>query len=57
MPFSPRPPGQVTPALDDLNDRIRRLMDQPTSEDRSATYADLLTLWAEVTRDDVDQAA
>ncbi|WP_405893663.1 hypothetical protein OG272_15550 [Streptomyces sp. NBC_00104] len=57
MPHSLRPHGQVTPALDQVNDRIRRLMDEPAGEERSASYAELLVEWAEVSRDDVVQAA
>ncbi|WP_158751608.1 hypothetical protein [Streptomyces bicolor] len=57
MPFSPRPDGQVTPALDDVNEVIRDLMDQPADEQRSATYAELLAQWAEVGRDNVAPAA
>ncbi|GHD34819.1 hypothetical protein GCM10010313_81720 [Streptomyces violarus] len=57
MSFPPRPDGQETTALGDINDRIRRLMDQPADDQRSATYAELLAQWAEVTRDDVEPAA
>ncbi|MBC9729239.1 hypothetical protein [Streptomyces sp. TRM68367] len=53
----PRPDGQVTPALSDINDLIRSLMDQPTSEERTAAYAELLTQWANVSQDDVEPAA
>ncbi|WP_328349166.1 hypothetical protein OG800_48835 [Streptomyces sp. NBC_00445] len=47
MPHPPRPHGQVTPALDELNDRIRRLMDQPPSAERTAAYERLLRQWAD----------
>jgi hypothetical protein len=57
MPFPSWPHGLVRPAPDEINDRIRSLMDQPAGGQRSAAYADLLALWAEVTRDDVEQAA
>ncbi|MFH8500658.1 hypothetical protein [Streptomyces coeruleorubidus] len=57
MPFPPRPDGQETPALVDINHRIRHLMDQPADDQRSATYAELLAQWADVTRDDVEPAA
>ncbi|WP_406321895.1 hypothetical protein [Streptomyces sp. NBC_00519] len=57
MPHSFLPRGRVTPALDQVNESIRRLMHQPASDDRTAAYARLLADWADVTRDDVDQAA
>jgi hypothetical protein len=57
MPTPSRPYGPVAPAPDEVNDRIRRLMDQAAGHQRSAAYADLLALWAEVTKDDVEQAA
>ncbi|MFE2424614.1 hypothetical protein [Streptomyces hokutonensis] len=57
MPHSFRPHGRVTPALDQVNESIRRLMHQPASDERTAAYARLLADWADVTRDDVDQAA
>ncbi|MDQ0934956.1 hypothetical protein [Streptomyces turgidiscabies] len=41
----------------EINGRIRSLIDQPVGGQRSAAYADLLALWAEATRDDVEQAA
>ena len=43
--------------LDQVNDRIRRLTDEPAGDERSASYAQLLVEWAEVSRDDVEQAA
>ncbi|MFJ8143077.1 hypothetical protein [Streptomyces sp. NPDC096013] len=57
MPFTPRPHGQVTPALDDLNDWIRHLMQQPSSPSRSEEYRRLLDLWGERTRAEVEPAA
>ncbi|MGW4731858.1 hypothetical protein ACWEQC_22290 [Streptomyces shenzhenensis] len=57
MPTTPRPHGQVTPALDDVNDRIRHLMGQPASPSRAEEYRRLLDLWAELTQDDVEPAA
>jgi len=57
MPTPPRPHGQVTPALDDVNDRIRNLMGQPASPSRAEEYRRLLDLWAELTRDDIEPAA
>lgn len=57
MPHSLRPHGRVTPALDQVNDRIRSLMKEPASDERTAAYAQLLTEWADVTRDDIAQAA
>jgi hypothetical protein len=57
MPTSPRPNGQVPPALDDVNDRIRQLMSEPVGTGRTKEYTRLLTLWADLTRAEVDQAA
>ncbi|WP_405961317.1 hypothetical protein OG235_37285 [Streptomyces sp. NBC_00024] len=57
MPHTLRPHGPVTPALDQVNERIRRLMDEPAGDERTETYARLLVEWAEVSRDDVVQAA
>lgn len=57
MPHSLRPHGRVTPALDQVNDRIRSLMQEPASDERTEAYAQLLTEWADVTRDDIAQAA
>lgn len=49
--------GLPCPDAEDINARIRQLMDQPASEERAAEYQRLLVLWAEVTRRDVGQAA
>lgn len=51
------PHGRVTPALDEINNRIRRLMNGPAGRKRTAEYGRLLALWAEATRDDVEPAA
>jgi hypothetical protein len=51
------PHGRVTPALDEINNRIRRLMNGPAGRKRTAEYERLLSLWAEATRDDVERAA
>ncbi|MGW0763011.1 hypothetical protein ACWD1Y_42220 [Streptomyces sp. NPDC002814] len=53
----PRPHGQVTPALDRVNESIRRLMQGPASAERTAAYARLLAEWADVKQDDVERAA
>ncbi|MEU1252668.1 hypothetical protein ACWHLZ_01725 [Streptomyces chartreusis] len=52
MPESPRPDGQVSPALDQVNRLIRRLMGKPASRTRTAEYERLLVRWAEVFKDD-----
>ncbi|MFE6018673.1 hypothetical protein ACFQ6O_18635 [Streptomyces sp. NPDC056441] len=57
MPTPPRPDGQVPPALDDVNARIRCLMGQPATPHRAEEYRHLLTTWAELVRGDVDQTA
>ncbi|MBP8535936.1 hypothetical protein [Streptomyces sp. MK37H] len=45
-----RPQGRVTsPALEEINDRIRLLMDEPASQRRAEEYTRLLVLWAEAT--------
>ncbi|MFJ6518026.1 hypothetical protein ACVW0K_000450 [Streptomyces filamentosus] len=38
-----------TPAAPWINARIRELMDEPRSEERTAEYRRLLVLWAEAT--------
>ncbi|MFF0092647.1 hypothetical protein ACFYSF_22170 [Streptomyces canus] len=57
MPLLRRRRGQKAPALDQVNARIRLLMDQPESTQRSEEYETLLRMWAEVTRSDVEPAA
>ncbi|MET9461958.1 hypothetical protein ABZY05_44205 [Streptomyces canus] len=57
MSSLPRPDGQVTPALAQLNDQIRRLMEQPSTTGRAQEYRRLLDLWAKLTREDVKPAA
>ncbi|WP_158013037.1 hypothetical protein [Streptomyces sp. Root369] len=57
MSSPPRPHGQVAPALAQLNDQIRRLMDQPSTTGRAEEYRRLLDLWAKLTREDVEPAA
>jgi hypothetical protein len=52
MPSSPWPDGQVSPALDQINKLIRRLMRNPAGKKRAADYERLLVLWAEVSRED-----
>ncbi|WP_181387238.1 hypothetical protein [Streptomyces sp. Act143] len=57
MPLFRRPHGQKAPARDQVNTRIRILMDQPESAERSEEYQSLLRTWAEATRSDVEPAA
>lgn len=57
MSHSLRPHGRVTTALDQVNERIRRLMDEPAGDERTAAYSRLLAEWADVTQDDIAQAA
>ncbi|CAM5476136.1 MULTISPECIES: hypothetical protein [Streptomyces] len=61
MPTTSRPCGQLRTALDgalaDVNDRIRRLMGQPASKDRTQAYQELLTEWGDRARADVEPAA
>ncbi|GHD72656.1 hypothetical protein GCM10010317_083340 [Streptomyces mirabilis] len=57
MSHSPGPDGRVTPARDEINNRIRRLMAGPAGRKRTADFERLLALWAEATRDDVEPAA
>ncbi|MFE7431060.1 hypothetical protein [Streptomyces sp. NPDC057545] len=47
----------MSPALDDVNARIRDLMGQPATPHRAEEYRHLLTAWASLVRDDVDQTA
>ncbi|MEV1086212.1 hypothetical protein AB0I98_49845 [Streptomyces sp. NPDC050211] len=47
----------MTPALDRVNESIRRLMQEPASAERTAAYARLLAEWADLKQDDVEQAA
>ncbi|WP_406177933.1 hypothetical protein [Streptomyces canus] len=57
MPSPPWPHGQVATALAQLNDQIRRLMDQPSTIGRAEEYRRLLDLWAKLSREDVEPAA
>ncbi|WP_411092343.1 hypothetical protein [Streptomyces sp. 049-1] len=46
MPTQTRPPGcPCYPALNDVNDEIRRLMDEPATRERAARYQELLKRW------------
>ncbi|MER8160198.1 hypothetical protein [Streptomyces sp. NPDC094472] len=48
MPTVFRPGGRaMTSALDEINDRIRILMDEPADKRRAEEYTRLLVLWAE----------
>ncbi|MEV5335893.1 hypothetical protein [Streptomyces werraensis] len=58
MPQIPRQSGASRrPTRDELNDAFRQLMGTPAGAERTAEWARFLTLWAEVTRDDVEPAA
>lgn len=57
MSHSSGPDGQVTHALDEVNDRIRNLMDEPATSERAEKYRRLLSLWTALSRDDVTKAA
>ncbi|CAL9539236.1 hypothetical protein [Streptomyces sp. enrichment culture] len=58
MPQIPRQSdGSRRPTRDELNEAFRRLMGTPAGTERTAEWTRLLTLWAEVTRDDVEPAA
>lgn len=57
MPTRSRPAGPLRAALDDVNEAIRQLMQQPTSRRRTETYYELLNEWYELTRGDVEPAA
>ncbi|MCX4615677.1 MULTISPECIES: hypothetical protein [Streptomyces] len=57
MSHSPGSDGQVPHALNEVNDRIRSLMDEPASTERAERYRRLLSLWTARSRDDVTKAA
>jgi hypothetical protein len=48
-PMSPRyrSCGQACPAREEINSRIRQLMEQPATRDRAAAYDQLLREWVE----------
>lgn len=50
MPRPDHSSGRPRPEAEHVNDRIRRLMNEPATDDRAARYAALLTLWEEATR-------
>lgn len=50
MPRPDHSSGRPRPEAEHVNDRIRRLMNEPATRDRAARYADLLALWEEATR-------
>ncbi|TMU98204.1 hypothetical protein [Streptomyces sp. DASNCL29] len=53
MPTVFRPRGRaMPPALDEINRRIRLLMDEPADKRRAEEYTRLLVLWAEATTAD-----
>ncbi|MFI0765686.1 hypothetical protein ACH4TQ_12505 [Streptomyces sp. NPDC021218] len=50
MPTVFRPHGRaMPPALDEINRRIRLLMDEPANKRRAEEYTRLLMLWTEAT--------
>ncbi|MFD0294813.1 hypothetical protein [Streptomyces sp. NPDC127118] len=57
MPTPPRPDGRVPPDLNGVNARIRCLMDQPATPQRTKEYRHLLAARARLVRGDVDQTA
>ncbi|MEW2633325.1 hypothetical protein AB0903_17135 [Streptomyces sp. NPDC048389] len=57
MPLRPRPHGLLRPAAARINQRIRRLMDEPNDEARAEEYGRLLVAWAEAIRSDLVKAA
>lgn len=50
MSRSDRSSGRLRPAVKHVNELIRRLMNEPATDDRAARYADLLVRWEEATR-------
>lgn len=57
MSSTPGPHGRVKHAADQINDLIRRLMNEPASPGRAAEYQRLLWRWAEAKDPDVTEAA
>jgi len=57
MSSTPRPHGRVQHAADQVNELIRRLMNEPPSPRRAAKYERLLWRWADATDTDVTEAA
>ncbi|MFD7052125.1 hypothetical protein ACFWBS_28095 [Streptomyces mirabilis] len=51
------PDGQAPHALVEVNDRIRHLMTKPATTARAEEYRELLSLWAEASRDEFERAA
>ncbi|MDV9197028.1 hypothetical protein [Streptomyces sp. Wh19] len=47
----------MSPALHDVNARIRCLMDQPATPHRTEEYRHPLAAWSDLVRGDVDQTA
>lgn len=56
MSPTPTRPGPACPAPEDVNDEIRRLMEQPPTPARTAEYGRLLLRWA-ASADDLTEAA
>lgn len=56
MSPTPTRPGPACPAPEDVNEQIRRLMEQPPTPARTAAYERLLWLWA-AAADDLTEAA
>lgn len=57
MSPTPAPPGSACPDPEDVNDEIRRLMEQPPTPARTAAYERLLLLWAAAADTDLTEAA
>ncbi|MFE3268092.1 hypothetical protein [Streptomyces sp. NPDC059215] len=51
------PDGQAPRALVEVNDRSRQLMAKPATSARAEEYRELLSLWAEVSREEFERAA
>ncbi|GGZ86037.1 hypothetical protein [Streptomyces bluensis] len=50
MPSSVWSTGPYSPAQEEVNALIRRLMDQPPTQERAEAYEQLLRRWADVCR-------
>lgn len=51
------PPGSACPDPEDVNDEIRRLMEEPPTPARAAAYERLLLLWAAAADTELTEAA
>jgi len=57
MPSPSSVAAPLRPDADAVNELIRRLMDQPSGEQRTQEYRRLLRLWAQVTDHHIAEAA